>query len=106
LAVAVAAVMADPVPLPDHLESMRSTMRTRRRGRSRSRSQSTTGAGRRLSSGLRIKKKKDKSVKVKAADSKADESGVSPLPPVATGQAKEKFNIIEEFFICLACIFD
>ena len=28
------------------------------------------------------------------------------LPNTAANGAKEKFNFVEEFFVCLACIFD
>ena len=89
---------AEAVKLPDHLWHCQTMMITRRKG-----PQPPQGGGLSLSSkrympGMSRKKRNQKLYrqqqrrKAKALKAEAN--------------AKEKFNLVEEFFICLACIFD
>ena len=93
--------IANEEPLPDHLIGMRTIMRTKRKGR-------PTGASKKKFS-TRIKgrnKNKDSAAKVDKIVEQQRKMQLRSAVSQETSNNKEKFNIIEEFFICLACIFD
>lgn len=86
-------------PLPDHLIGCRNIMKTKRRGRSPPHGISLSSGRRRFPASLgRIKRSK----KEKRALAEKERRTKAQLHK----PEKEKFNIIEEFFVCLACIFD
>ena len=117
---------AAAVDLPEHLWQWQTIMRTKRRGRapvhgiqiSASRKFTYTGLGS-SSKSKRLGSKKGKAYKTSDLDKSKDMSisasgnrAFSITPSLSTNNAtnganaKEKFNIVEEFFVCLACIFD
>ncbi|TRY68355.1 hypothetical protein TCAL_04127 [Tigriopus californicus] len=86
-------------PLPDHLIGCRNIMKTKRRGKSPPHGISLSSGRRRFPTSLgRIKRSK----KEKRALAEKERRTKAQLHK----PEKEKFNIIEEFFVCLACIFD
>ena len=87
---------AAAVNLPDHLWQWQSIMRTKRRGKSPP--HGIAMSTKKFASGMSRKKRNQKLYKQEKRR-KAREL----KPPT---NPKEKFNIVEEFFICLACIFD
>ena len=115
---------AAAVDLPDHLWQWQTVMRTKRRGKTPAHGiQISTG---RKFTGLgsnKIHGKKGKQVKKVDFDKNYDSvltpsnnraramslaSTHSSLSNSVTNgtNVKEKFNFVEEFFVCLACIFD
>eukprot|EP00095_Tigriopus_kingsejongensis_P003215 snap_masked-scaffold699_size109694-processed-gene-0.7 protein:Tk03215 transcript:snap_masked-scaffold699_size109694-processed-gene-0.7-mRNA-1 annotation:"btb poz domain-containing protein 2" len=86
-------------PLPDHLIGCQNIMKAKRRGKAPPHGISLSG--KRFSSGLgRMKKRSKKESKRALAEKERRVKARLHKPE------KEKFNIIEEFFVCLACIFD
>ena len=117
---------AAAVDLPEHLWQWQTIMRTKRRGKapahgiqiSTSRKFTYPGLGSSRKD-KRMSSKKTKSGKTSDLD-KSKEAFISAsgnrafsiTPSLSNhnatngANAKEKFNIVEEFFVCLACIFD
>ncbi len=90
--------------LPDHLLEMQSVMRTKRKAR-----EPEQHGIKKISAAAKKLKERDRSNSAlknnPAAAALALERERRNLK-VETQQQKEKFNFVEEFFICLACIFD
>lgn len=80
--------------LPEHLSSLTHLMASPRRGRSLPHG---LAIHRSRLAGLRRKKRKDK--ESRAVTQQFEHS-------LGAARHKEKFNLIEEIFVCLACIFD
>ena len=112
------------VDLPEHLWQWQTVMRTKRRGKGAAHGIQMP-SGRKFTLGgsskhKRLHSKKDKQSKLVDFDKNKESPASSfnnraisiastpSLSNTATNGAntKEKFNIVEEFFICLACIFD
>ena len=103
---------SDSSNLPDHLLGMTAIMRTKRKGRMPTVGPSKRGFGSGKSA-LRLKRSKnrekeraDKAAAAAAAQAAAEKDRRRVQELKLKERNKEKFNIIEEFFICLACIFD
>ena len=101
--------------LPDHLTGCESLMRTKRRGQNPPHGINISKFSK---SGKRHAKKSQRGTKWKKESSRGfvtnngmiasrvmQNGAVLNNAATANGQ-KDKFNIIEEFFVCLACIFD
>ena len=117
---------AAAVDLPEHLWQWQTIMRTKRRGKapvhgiqiSTGRKFTYPGLGgssksKRLSSKKGKPAKNSDSVKNKEVSISASGNRAFSITPSLSNNnatnganAKEKFNIVEEFFVCLACIFD
>ena len=119
---------AAAVDLPDHLWQWQTVMRTKRRGKTPahgiqiSTGRKFTGLGGNLKQN-KVHGKKGKQVRKVDFDKNCDSvltpsnngaramslaSTHSSLSDTVTNgtNVKEKFNFVEEFFVCLACIFD
>jgi len=92
----LAALVRPGADLPDHLATWRHLMSSPRRGKMLPHGISLTG--RRFTGGLRKKKRKERE-RIAAEQLNRSLGAVNR-------QQKDKFNLLEEIFICLACIFD
>ena len=114
---------AAAVDLPEHLWQWQTVMRTKRRGKAPAhgiqiptgRKFTYTGLGG-GSKNKKLSNKKGKQIKTVEFDNNKELStsrssnrafSIASTPSLPNPvNAKEKFNIVEEFFVCLACIFD
>ena len=118
---------AAAVDLPEHLWQWQTIMRTKRRGKAPAHGIQISSGRKFTYSGLgssgkhrRLSTKKGKIAKTVDFERKERLTTITsgdrsfPNTPNSSLQnttanganAKEKFNIVEEFFVCLACIFD
>ncbi len=94
---------AKTIVMPDHLSEWQGIMRTKRRGRPLINNEKRPKGFRRLKKQATSTTTSTAASKVElAASAEKDKRRMNELKE----RSKEKFNLIEEFFICLACIFD
>ena len=97
--------------LPDHLTGCEALMRTRRRGQNPPHGIRFSKSGKqprqpKKKAGRQGRRKKDDGVTMVASHVTTNGVSLTSASAAAANGQKDKFNIIEEFFVCLACIFD